>query len=60
MNTFERRQIIREQMIDAVIAKTSYNKSRLERKEATRKLTKALAASRRAALPPETVSYSAH
>lgn len=60
MNTFERRQIAREQMIDAVIAKAAINKSRRARKEVTRKLSKDLAAARSAAVPRETISYSSH
>jgi hypothetical protein len=60
MNTFERRQIIREQMIDAVIAKASVNKSKRDRKQETRKLEKSLAASRAAARPKELVAYSTH
>jgi hypothetical protein len=60
MNTFERRQMVREQMIDAMIAKAAVNKSRRERSQETRKLQKALAATRAAAVPKEMISYSAH
>jgi hypothetical protein len=57
MNTLERRQIVRGQIIDLAVAKTSINKSRRERADATKKLRKALAASRYAKLRVETISY---
>jgi len=60
MNTFERRQIARDQLIDAVIAKAGIYKSRRERAEATRKLRKAMESSRSAAQPRETISHSSH
>ena len=57
MNTLERRQIVRGQVIDLAIAKTSINKSRRERADAAKKLRKALAASRYAKLRVDTISY---
>ena len=57
MNTLERRQIVRAQVIDLAIAKTSISKSRRERADATKKLRKALAASRYAKLRVDTISY---
>ncbi len=57
MNTLERRQIVRGQVVDLVVAKTAVNKSRRERADAAKKLRKALAASRYAKLRAETVSY---
>ena len=57
MNTLERRQIVRSQVIDLMVAKTSVNKSRRERADAEKKLRKALAASRYAKLRVDTISY---
>jgi hypothetical protein len=57
MNTLERRQIVRGQVIDMAVAKTAVNKSRRERADAAKKLRKALAASRYAKLRVETISY---
>jgi hypothetical protein len=57
MNTLERRQIVRGQVIDLAVAKTSINKSRRERADAAKRLRKALAASRYAKLRVETISY---
>lgn len=57
MNTLERRQIVRGQVVDIAVAKTAINKSRRERAEAAKKLRKALAASRYAKLKVETISY---
>jgi hypothetical protein len=57
MNTLERRQIARGQVIDLAVAKTSINKSRRERADAAKKLRKALAASRYAKLRVDTISY---
>ncbi|HKQ16729.1 MAG TPA: hypothetical protein VJT80_25155 [Steroidobacteraceae bacterium] len=57
MNTLERRQIVRGQVIDLVVAKTAINKSRRERSDAAKKLRKALAASRYAKLRVDTISY---
>ena len=58
MNTFERRQIIRDQVIDVAVAKAAIQKSRRERAEVSRKLRKAMMASRAAALPKEMIAYS--
>jgi hypothetical protein len=57
VNTLERRQIVRGQVIDLAVAKTAINKSRREGADAAKKLRKALAASRYAKLRVETVSY---
>jgi hypothetical protein len=57
MNTLERRQIVRGQVIDLMVAKTAVNKSRRERADATKKLRKALAASRYATMRVDTISY---
>jgi hypothetical protein len=57
MNTLERRQIARGQVIDLVVAKTEINKSRRERADAAKQLRKALAASRYAKLRVDTISY---
>lgn len=57
MNTLERRQIARGQVIDLVVAKTEINKSRRERADAAKRLRKALAASRYAKLRVDTISY---
>ena len=57
MNTLERRQIVRGQIIDLAVAKTEINKSRRERSDAAKKLRKALAASRYAKLRVDTISY---
>ena len=57
MNTLERRQMVRGQVIDLVVAKAAVNKSRRERADAAKKLRKALAASRYAKLRVDTISY---
>ena len=56
MNTLERRQFVRGQVIDVAVAKTAINKSRRERADAAKKLRKAMAASRYAATTVETIS----
>ncbi len=43
MNTQERRQLVRAQVIDVAIAKAAINKSRRERAEAAKELRKAMA-----------------
>lgn len=53
MNTLERRQLVKGQIIDIAIAKTPISKSRRQRAEAAKKLRKDLAASRFAALRGE-------
>lgn len=61
MNSLERRQIVKGQVIDVAIAKVAINKSRRQRAEAARKLRKAMAASRFASTSKlETVSYPRH
>lgn len=57
MNTLDRRQIVRDRVIDVCIAKAAVHESRRERAEAAKKLRKAMAASRFAAIEAETVSY---
>jgi hypothetical protein len=57
MNTLERRQIIRGQVIDVAIAKAAINKSRRQRADAAKSLRKQMAASRAASIQAETVSY---
>jgi hypothetical protein len=57
MNTLERRQIVKNHVIDAVIAKTAVNQSRRKRTEAAKKLRKELAASRYASIKADTISY---
>ena len=58
MNTLERRKIIKNSIVDATVAKTAFNKSRRERAEAARKLSKALAASRYNVSRSGAASYS--
>ena len=61
MNTFERRQVARTQIVDVSIAKTGISKSRRQRAEAARKLRKAMAASYLAStIKTETISYPPH
>ncbi len=61
MNTFERRQIARAQIIDVSIAKTGISKSRRQRADAAKKLRKAMAASHLAStIKAETISYPRH
>jgi hypothetical protein len=58
MNTFERRRIVKAQVVDVAIAKTAVNKSRRQSAEAARKLRKAMAANHFASsVQSETVSY---
>ena len=57
MNTFERRKLVKAQIIDVAVARAAINKSRRERAEAAKKLRKAMAASEYAAAQGETVSY---
>ncbi|HKU14444.1 MAG TPA: hypothetical protein VJQ52_08605 [Steroidobacteraceae bacterium] len=57
MNTLERRQIVRGQVVDLMVAKTGVSESRRERADAAKKLRKALAANRYAKLRVETISY---
>jgi len=46
MNTFERRRVIKERVVDVAVAKTAVNESRRRRREAARKLQKDMAAAR--------------
>jgi hypothetical protein len=57
MNILERRQIVKGRVIDAVVAKAAVSQSRRQRLDATRKLSKALAASRYASIKADTISY---
>ena len=57
MNTLERRQIVRGQVVDVIVAKTGVSESRRERADAVKKLRKAFAANRYAKLRVETISY---
>ena len=57
MNTLERRHIVRNQVIDVVVAKTGVNESRRERADAAKKLRKAMAANQFRAGKAETISY---
>lgn len=57
MNTLERRQLVRGQVIDVAIAKAAINKSRRQRAEAVKTLSKQMAASRFDSLKTETISY---
>jgi hypothetical protein len=56
MNTFERRRLIKGQVIDVTVAKTAVHDSRRQRAEAAKKLRKALAA-KAATAQVETISY---
>lgn len=49
MNTLERRLIIKNHVVDVVVAKAAFNQSRRERTDAARRLRKALAAKQYAA-----------
>jgi hypothetical protein len=60
MNTLERRQIVKANVIDVVVAKVAINESRRQRAEAARRLRKSLAAARYAAHKADTVSYPRH
>jgi hypothetical protein len=57
MNTFERRRLIKGQVIDVSVANAAVHESRRQRAEAAKKLRKALAAKQAASVQPETVSY---
>ena len=61
MNSLERRQIVRSQVIDVSVAKAAVNESRRQRREAAKKLRKAMAASHFASLQSgNTVAYPRH
>lgn len=57
MNTLQRREIIKSQVIDVEVAKAAIGRSRRERKEAAQRLRKAMAASRFAAQRTDAISY---
>jgi hypothetical protein len=57
MNTLERRQLVRGQVIDVAVAKAAINKSRRQREEAEKSLRKELAADRYESIDTETISY---
>jgi hypothetical protein len=57
MNTLERRQLVRGQVIDVAVAKAAINKSRRQRAEAAKALRKQMAAGQFDASKSETVSY---
>lgn len=57
MNTLQRREIVKSHIVDVAIAKASIGQSRRERKEAAKKLRKAMAASRYASQQVDTISY---
>lgn len=57
MNTLQRREIVKSQIIDVAIAKADIGQSRRERKDAAKKLRKAMAASRYASQHVDTISY---
>lgn len=57
MNTLQRREIVKSHIIDAAVAKAAVRQSQRERREAAKKLGKAMAASRYAARPVDTISY---
>ena len=57
MNTQERRQLVRAQVIDAAIAKAAINKSRRERASAAKDLRKALAQTQYASRRTDSISY---
>ncbi|HEY4369172.1 MAG TPA: hypothetical protein VGN07_18195 [Steroidobacteraceae bacterium] len=60
MNILERRRIVRGQIIDVSIAKAALNESRRQRRDAAKKLRKAMAASHFASMQADTVSYPKH
>ena len=57
MNTQERRQLVRGQVIDAAVAKAAINKSRRDRAKAAKDLRKALAQSQYASRRTDSISY---
>jgi hypothetical protein len=61
VNIIERRQIVRAQIIDVSVAKAAVNESRRQRREAAKKLRKAMAASHFASMQSgNTVAYPRH
>jgi hypothetical protein len=59
MNTLQRRQIAKSQVIDLSIAKAAINKSRRQRAEAAKNLRKSMAAGHYARMM-DTISYPSH
>jgi hypothetical protein len=57
MNTLERRQLVRGQVIDVAIAKAAINKSRRERVEAAKLLRKAMAKNQFSTRGVDSISY---
>ena len=57
MNTQERRQLVRSQVIDVAVAKAAINKSRRERAKAAKDLRKALAQTQYASRRSDSISY---
>jgi ribosome recycling factor len=57
MNTLQRREIVKSHIIDAAVAKAAVRQSQRERKEAAKKLRKAMAATGYASRPVDTISY---
>jgi hypothetical protein len=57
MNTQERRQLVRSQVIDAAVAKAAINKSRRERAKAAKDLRKALAHTQYVSRRADSISY---
>jgi hypothetical protein len=57
MNTQERRQLVRAQIVDVSVAKAAINKSRRERAEAAKLLRKAMAKNQFAVRQIDSVSY---
>jgi hypothetical protein len=57
MNTLERRQLVRGQVIDVAIAKAAINKSRRERVEAAKLLRKAMAKNQFSTRRVDSISY---
>ena len=57
MNTLERRQLVRSQVIDVAVAKAAINKSRRERAKAAKDLRKALAQTQYSSRRADSISY---
>jgi hypothetical protein len=57
MNTLQRREIVKRHIIDVEVAKAAIGQSRRERKEAAKKLRKAMAANRYDNRHVDTISY---
>ena len=57
MNIVERRRIVKGNIIDVSVAKAAVHESRRQRREAAKKLRKAMAASHFASIQNETIAY---